>query len=234
MTEEEIELHKQAVTWVKENINDLYSSLIAGRTFDNTSTPAASFMAGTPGAGKTEFSKRLIENFSVKPLRIDTDELREKIPGYNGKNSRVVQGAASLALDKILDKVLHNKFPFILDTTFSIGRAVQNLKRASRKGYSLQLYFIYQDPVQAWEVTRAREVSEGRNVPKEAFIEAYFNSKLNCKRAKEEFGDKLELTLVIKNYKEDTEKVHYNVAEVDKYLPRIYTSKTELGGLIND
>jgi UDP-N-acetylglucosamine kinase len=164
MTEDEIKLHKESVDWVKAHIGELYNELINNRSFDSAIVPAASFMAGTPGAGKTEFSKRLIENFTEKPLRIDTDELREKIPGYTGNNSRIVQGAASVALEKILDKVLHNKYPFILDTTFSIGKAIQNLKRASRKGYSLQLYFIYQDPIQAWEVTRAREVEEGRNV----------------------------------------------------------------------
>jgi UDP-N-acetylglucosamine kinase len=84
---------------------------VNGKTFLGTQTPAASFMAGTPGAGKTEFSKRLIENFSVKPLRIDTDELREKIPGYTGANSKVVQGAASVALDRILDRVLKDRLP---------------------------------------------------------------------------------------------------------------------------
>lgn len=35
--------------------------------------PAAIFMAGLPGAGKTEFSKRLIEFSDVPFVRIDMD-----------------------------------------------------------------------------------------------------------------------------------------------------------------
>lgn len=234
MTDDELELHKAAILWVKENIDKLYEDLVKGKKFIDTETPAASFMAGTPGAGKTEFSKRLIENFSVKPIRIDTDELREKVPGYTGSNSQIIQGAASVALDKILDRILKNRLPFLLDTTFSIGRAIQNLKRADRRGYSLQLYFVYQDPRQAWEITKSREIAEGRNVPRDAFLEAYFKSKENCDTAKREFGDKLELSLVIKNYKDQSEHIYYDIDKVDKYLPKIYTNSKELGGLIDD
>lgn len=44
--------------------------------------PAAIFMAGLPGSGKTEISKNLINDSGVKFFRIDMDEIAEILPGY--------------------------------------------------------------------------------------------------------------------------------------------------------
>ncbi|MEK9159327.1 MAG: zeta toxin family protein [Patescibacteria group bacterium] len=87
-------------------------------------TPLAIFMAGSPGAGKTEFSKSFIKGLpklSGKILRIDADEVREMLPRnlYNGKNSHLVQGAASKGVDKLVDHAIGNNKNFILDGTFT-------------------------------------------------------------------------------------------------------------------
>ena len=49
--------------------------------------PTTLFMAGSPGAGKTEISKRLVPRFKQKPIRIDADEIRTLCPGYAGNNA---------------------------------------------------------------------------------------------------------------------------------------------------
>ena len=77
-------------------------------------------MAGTPGAGKTEVSKRFLEKFTATPIRIDADDSRHKIPGYNGSNSHIIQPATALAVDKVLEKVFEKKYSFMLDGTFAI------------------------------------------------------------------------------------------------------------------
>ncbi|MFT8392339.1 MAG: zeta toxin family protein [Sporolactobacillus sp.] len=59
------------------------------------------------------------------------------------------------------------------------------------------LYYVYQDPIIAWQFTKAREDKEGRVVPKERFINAYFKSRENIKEVKETFGDKVELNIVM-------------------------------------
>jgi hypothetical protein len=71
-------------------------------------------------------------------------------------------------------------------------------------------------------------------VPRDAFVQAYFQSKINCAVAKQEFGPRLELTLVIKNYKDETEDIFYDIDEIDKYLPKLYTTSQELEGLLDD
>ena len=68
--------------------------------------PISIFMAGSPGAGKTEFSRRLIEGFQSKPIVIDADDIRKIIPGYLGGNSHVYQAAATKGVHILYDYAL--------------------------------------------------------------------------------------------------------------------------------
>lgn len=218
-------LRKSALQWVRDHKEELFQELIISSQYNTANddpSPAASFMAGTPGAGKTELSKRFIEKFEVRPIRIDTDDFRAKIPGYTGANSDVIQSAAALAVDKILEKVFQRRYSFLLDGTFAVGKAVENLKRAVRRGYSIQVFFVYQDPVQAWEFTKLRQQKEGRHVPRDVFINSYFAARDNIRRAKQVFGDRLSLFLIIKDYIKDTEMIYGNIEDVDIYLEKIY------------
>lgn len=106
------------------------------------------FMAGSPGAGKTEFSRRYIplvfdnknekmikflnqrgiDIASVESLlvRIDVDEIREFLPQYSKTNietgekgnAHVIQKAANKGLDILRDHCLANEISFIHDGTF--------------------------------------------------------------------------------------------------------------------
>lgn len=66
--------------------------------------PITIFMAGTPGAGKTEFSITLIETFGGSFIRIDADEIRERMRplGYNGLNADIFQDAANKGVNLLL------------------------------------------------------------------------------------------------------------------------------------
>lgn len=232
MSEEE-KLIAEAVEYVKLHKAEIVDQVLSYGEYRPSDNPVAVFMAGTPGAGKTEIAESLIELFVNEPIRIDADELRELIPGYDGSNSHIVQTAASIAVDKILDTVLSKHLPFILDATFAVGKAGVNIKRAVRKGYDTQIYFVYQDPVEAWKFTKIREQREGRFVPKEAFINAYANSRKNVQKVKQEFGDMVTLRLIIKNYSTGEHKVYDMIDSVEKYLPKPYNEE-ELKELLND
>lgn len=228
---DEQDLAAQAVAFVKKHQKELVHEVL-GSAPVSTDQPVAVFMAGIPGAGKTEVAKSLLGLFEHEPIRIDADELRAFIPGYTGTNSSVVQSAASIAVDKVLDAVYAKHLPFILDATFAVGKATMNIKRALRKGYETQIYFVYQDPAQAWQFTKVREHKEGRKVPKEAFIHAYFGSRENVRKVKEEFGKAVTLRLIIRNFATGKYEVHDNIDDIDKHLPKLY-NEDELKGMLN-
>lgn len=221
---------QQAIAYVKS-----HKSIFIDAACKNTSpeeNPVAVFMAGTPGAGKTEISKSIITLFSSVPTRIDADEFRSLIPGYDGSNSHLIQPAAALAVDKVLDIVIKNKLSFILDGTFAIKKSAMNIKRALRNGFTVHIYFVYQDPKEAWEFTKIREELEGRRVPLSIFIDAYYRSRENVQNVKNEFQDTILLQAVVKSYNSGEEHIYSNVTDLDKILPILY-NKDELKELLN-
>jgi UDP-N-acetylglucosamine kinase len=194
-------------------------------------TPLAIFMAGSPGAGKTEFSKnfiKLLPHLQGNILRIDADEVREILPRnlYNGKNSHLVQGAASKGVDKLVDHAIGSKKNFILDGTFtSYTNAHQNIERVIRRSWHVEIWYIYQDPLIAWDFTKKREALEGRRILKSDFIEAFFLAKENVNKIKKEFGASVKINLAIKNRDNiGLEDFFLNIDEIDRHLEMRYDS----------
>lgn len=218
--------HDESVRWAKntDNARTVVASLIGDVNYQGIDSPAATFLAGTPGAGKTEFSKNIMSQFVIPPVRIDLDELREKIPGYDGTNANIYQDAATILLQKTYDYVTHHKIPFILDGTFAYKNTHMNIKRVDRKGYSIQIYYIYQDPGLAWGFTQVRREREGRIVPLDIFIDSYFESIKNVKAVLDDYPG-VELAIIIKNIDSTDQqvftKVHKN--DIDNIVKLDYT-----------
>lgn len=138
MTDEERRIEESAIAFAKANKNKL--AIAKRRTdlerFPPSKHPVSVFMAGSPGAGKTESSFRLIEELTGGRdgvLRIDSDELRSEFAEYNGANSYLFQGATSILADKMQDLALHNNQSYVFDGTLShLGRARKNIQRSVR------------------------------------------------------------------------------------------------------
>ena len=85
------------------------------------------------------------------------------------------------------------------------------------------LLYLFQDPIVAWKFTKIREAKEGRNIPKKVFVAEFFESKECVNRIKSEFGSKVELWLIKKNFDQSIAKTEFNVDNVDSYLKIGYT-----------
>ena len=86
------DISEEAYRYAKKNKKKIRKQFI-GDELKSNDQPVFIFMAGAPGAGKTEFSKHLINQLQKNELRngivrIDADEIRKIfIPmGYKGKN----------------------------------------------------------------------------------------------------------------------------------------------------
>ena len=109
-------LIQESIKFARENKQLFIDTVCSG--INPSEYPIAAFMAGTPGAGKTEVAKSIMDFFAVEPCRIDADDFRVLIPGYTGANSSLVQPAAAMMVDKVLDVVFKQRLSFILDGTF--------------------------------------------------------------------------------------------------------------------
>ena len=230
LADEEL-LSQQAVRWMKSQEAWLISKFCHEAAEESDSFLVSVFMAGSPGAGKTEVSKELIKFFKKKPVRIDADEIRSLCPGYTGNNAHVFQQAANKGVNMLYDYVLHSHYNVILDGTFAYAGALDNIQRSVDKGRMVLLDFVYQDPIVAWEFTKKREALEKRHVSKDVFIDTYFRSQEHVNQAKARFDDQVLLTLFIKVHEKVTEFSQINIPRLDPYLPKVY-SRSELEKLI--
>ncbi len=227
---EEQALADEALAYVKSNKQSLIAKFADGVA--PSATPMAFYMAGSPGAGKTEFSENLLriltgERIGLSVVRIDGDEVRKMLPGYQGRNASVFNAAVNKGVEVILDHTMSKNKTFILDGTLSsYGVAVKNLKRSLDKGRGVVIVFVYQDPVTAWAFTKAREIREGRNIPREAFIEKYFGSQDVVTRLKNEFGDKIEVWFVERNLNDYNEiNLKIDIKDLRGYIKIPYTKE---------
>lgn len=227
----ELELIESAKTWVKAHRSELAKKLTDTAQYPKEASPVSVFMAGSPGAGKTETSRAFIEQFSeegINILRIDPDEYRPLIPGYNGKNSWCVQPAVSLLVERVLDRALQQGQSFLLDGTFSnTQKSIENIGRSLKRDRFVQVMFVYQEPGLAWEFVQAREALEGRNIPFDRFVEQFIQSQESVQAAINEFTDRIRVEVLVKPIDNGRPVHHADVKDLRNVIKRSY-SKEEI------
>jgi predicted ABC-type ATPase len=234
MTEQELIIQEWAKQFARKNKDKMAKDLTDPTIYLSDNFPVSVFMAGSPGAGKTESSRNLIETLKDDHsiLRIDPDDLRSKFEAYTGRNSSLFIAATSIIADRMQDYALQNSQSFIFDGTFSnLERSRENIKRSLGKGRFVQIVYVYQEPVQAWEFVKAREIKDGRKVPKEAFIGQYFMARNNVNLLKNEFGSQIQVDLITKNIDGTDLSYRKNIDTIDPYAPEKY-NKAQLEKLI--
>ena len=183
------------------------------------------FMAGSPGAGKTEASLELLKKLGGEAvIRIDPDELREEFPEYSGGNAWLFQKAVSVLVDRIHDLALEQKQSFLLDGTLSrYDVARKNVERSLKKKRTVQILYVYQVPLLAWEFVRARESAEGRRIEPVSFVEQYFAARQVVNQLKLDFGKQVSVDLLLKNNDNSQRMYRAGVDQIDHHIPERYT-----------
>ena len=223
LTEEEKRISTQALEHARKIKKDVGKRLTDRTVYQVEESPVSVFMAGSPGAGKTEASKSLLAAHG-SIIRLDIDDMRSFFDGYRGGNAYLFQAAASVLLDRAHDLALKQRQSFLLDGTMAdLDIAKRNIERSLKRGRTVQILFVYQQPKQAWKFVQAREKVEGRRVLPEKFIDQYFLSRQNANLLKQEFGDKIILDLLIKNIDGTNQKYHRNITQIDSYIKDKYS-----------
>ena len=225
LTPQEQTVRDKAVAYANANKKRIAKEIVD--SFDAETEPVSVFMAGSPGAGKTEVSKAFIEALGGSTLRIDNDELRERFEDYEGFNSPLFQDAATRLVEAIHDCALKRRVSFILDTTLAnLAKASQNIERSIRRERTVLVLFVYQRPEVAWQFVKAREKAEGRRVPPEVFIEQFIGARETVNTLKQTFGRDIELTVLVKDIKGEIERFYDNVDSVDAVIKEKYNRES--------
>lgn len=219
---EQIEADK-AQEYVRTHEKELIKKFADPKIYIPDSQPVSLFMAGSPGAGKTETSKRLIETFRSKPVRIDADEIREFIPRYDGSKAYLFQRAATKGVNLLFDFALHENINLILDGTFAYEGVEQNVRRSLEHNRKVVIYYIFQEPKRAWEVVLARESIEHRRVSKDVFVRSFIAARKNVDMIKKKFGQDAQLNIIVKDFATEKETIELAVPAIDQYLTKVYT-----------
>lgn len=227
LSSDEAAIRDRAKVFARNNGKSISAKLTDVEIYPSDSNPVSVFMAGSPGAGKTEASKALLGNVEKKgtrTVRIDPDELREQFEEYSGDNAWLFQPATSILVDKIHDRVLKNEQNFLLDGTLSnYDIAKKNIERSLKRGRFVQILYVYQDPSMAWEFVKAREELDGRRILPEHFIEQYFAARKVVNQLKEDFDKDIVVTLLLKNLDGSDKVYKANVEKIDNHIPEKYS-----------
>jgi predicted ABC-type ATPase len=197
--------------YVKKNKKELIKLFIP-EDYMPASIPISIFTAGTPGAGKTEIAKTFMKNMN-SIVHIDSDKIKEWLPGYNGSNASYYHHASALGMEKLYDYVLKKEIDVILDSTFSNYEiAHNNILRSLDKKRIVYIFYVYQNPKLALAFTRQRERVEGRHVPKKIFNKSLKDSANNVLKIKNNFGNSVQVFLIEKNYDSTIENFRINIS----------------------
>lgn len=228
MTMDNLAIEARAIAFAKEHRTKIARQIACKELYPREETPISVFMAGSPGAGKTEVSKEFIEllrDHGSMALRIDPDEFRDRFPEYTGSNSALFQKAVSKIVERLVDLVYEQGKSFLLDGTlanFAVAR--RNIERSIKRGRQTQIVYVYQKPELAWRFVLAREITEGRNIPCDEFIRQFFAAKSTVCRLKSEFGDKLQVDVIVKNNDGDMADIGIDLShdEIDAMVEQNY------------
>jgi len=96
------------------------------------------------------------------------------------------------------------------------------VQRVIDHDYIVMIYYVYQDPIIAWNYTKIREQAEGRLVPVETFINAYYAARKNVIQAKERFGQQVKVNIFIKDFNNNIAEYLSDVDNLTLVVPPLY------------
>lgn len=181
------------------------------------------FLAGAPGAGKTEFLETVLdtENFIV----IDIDKYRQYFKWYNGRNADLYQDSCSRVATRIFDYCIKNNLKLIFDGTLTSEIWLKNIKKALEKERKMGIVLIYQDPVISYSYTIARQERNERKVDIDTFLRIYYSSIHYVFEVVEKYTE-IQFVIGSKNKKREWKQFFYRKKDkFDKHFHVEYNEK---------
>lgn len=106
----------------------------------------------------------------------------------------------------------------------NIDVAKRNIDRVLGNHRVAEIMYVYQRPELAWQFVRAREITEGRNIPMDEFVRQYLAARRNVVELRRSYGEFVCVNLLIKNNDGTGEAYEGGVTaqQIDALLPETY------------
>ena len=193
------QIEKEAIQYLKNTKEDFCNTYL--KNCLPLENKLAIFTAGSSGSGKTEFAEFITEQ-EENIIHLDIDSIREYfIPiGYNGSNSELYQKPSSWGVHYLFDEAVKKQgLSIIMDSNFSSYElANRNIKSLIKRGYNIEIYYIYDDLKKCFLYTKKREAITKRKVPEDVFFNSVIKSRETVINIKKEYQDSITLNLIDK------------------------------------
>lgn len=211
----------EILQWTKDHKTDIVNHTL--QPYHSSDNPTAIFMAGLPGAGKTEF----LNNLSVygdEFITIDLDFLVSQIYGYSPENYYNYRKAGNILVSALFDKVLKQHISFALDGTFAHPQALKNIERTLKHNFLVNLFLVAQKPDISWRNTQARQLITKRPINRDGFVNTCHNIIPNLQTAFHTFRNNpnFSMKLIKKNPQDHSYKYTYDAKKIDEELTTLY------------
>jgi len=213
--------------WIEKLADFIKSELwdIEKYTIKNSSDISCIFLAGAPGAGKTEFLESILQELQENFVVIDIDKYRSLFKWYNWENASKYQSLSVKVADKIISYCFKNNLNFIFDGTFrNYNKVQENFWQCKKHDRKAIVALIFQDPRVSFYWTFLRKLKKRRNVPIDVFINGFYGSIENVFRAKQDFS-KIEILIASKKYSlvnkhKFTRSIDYKISNIKDFCKK--------------
>lgn len=217
--------------WAKANKKALVAKIVGNVTPpDDGNKPVAVFAAGIPGAGKTEFLDRLLAGVP-NIVRIDLDEIVRLFNGYKPEEYYQYREAADILVDEAVIYCRQKRLDFVLDGTFGSKYAIKNVESALKR-HDVVIFYVWKDPLLAWQHTKDRELLTKRGILREGFLESCVNVPKNIKHIHNSMDNRATINLIKKDLDTDKFVLTNDSDEIDNVLAINY-NKIDLERLLS-
>lgn len=137
--------------------------------------PVTVMMGGGAGAGKSTIKDSGDLKLPDDYINIAADDIKEKIPEYNGDNAHLVHEESSYVSKRIMDKAGKEGYNSVLDGTGNTSMESLNRKidKLTARGQKVDCYYVTCDIEEALRRAVHRWKKEKRFIPSDAVINTH-------------------------------------------------------------
>ena len=158
--------------------NNILPEMISNST-PLSKAPKAIILGGLSGAGKSGLRSKILDNFEKDFIKIDTDDLRDKLPNnakinflYGDKASLISQPDSGLAGVYIRNHCLANSFNYLVDSTLRTADSAKiEVSKAITNNFATEVHLLAVSEYEALQGVFQRYLIQKRDGKNPRFVE---------------------------------------------------------------